>query len=121
LIFGLKIGSADECEKKVVEFFKMDLEIDEADRMLFTACHPLPGANPSSIVRFVKLSDKVLRSLGKLKGKGKRITVMTDLPSEAREKRKMSKTVAEGRKNGDAIRLRERGLNLWIEEKKGDG
>jgi hypothetical protein len=121
LIFGLKIGSADECEKKVVEFFKTDLEIDEADRMLFAACHPLPGANPSSIVRFVKLSDrdKVLRSLGKLKGKGKRITVMTDLPSEAREKRKMlSKTVAEGRKNGDAIRLRERGLNLWIEEKK---
>lgn len=120
LIFGLKHGN--DCEKTVIDFFRSDLEIEQADRMLLAACHPLPSQNRDScIVRFLRLKDKdtVLRSLSKLKGKGKKISVSTDLPKPLREKRSMlSKTVGEGRKRGESLRLRERGQNLWIEELK---
>jgi hypothetical protein len=120
LIFGLKPGK--DCEQTVIDFFKSDLEIADADRMLFAACHPIPSPNRDScIVRFLRLKDKdtVLRSLPKLRGKGKKISVVTDLPKPLREKRSMlSKTVGDGRKRGESLRLRERGQNVWIEELK---
>ena len=60
-----------------------------------------------------------MRSLPKLRGKGKKISVVTDLPKPLREKRSMlSKTVGDGRKRGESLRLRERGQNVWIEELK---
>jgi hypothetical protein len=124
LLFGLKPQAGEDVEKKVLTFFKTDLNIAEAESMMLAACHPLPanaGNSPAIIARFVRLRDRdlVLRSLKNLKGKNRGVTVMTDLPKEAREKRRMlSKCVSEARKRGEAIRLRERGINIWIEELK---
>lgn len=118
IVHGLETDGKD-CEEVVQAFFKRDLEI-EAAPFLLAACHPLPSPK-SAIVRFVRLRDKdlVLRSLVKLKGKNKNVSVRSDLPKELRILRsELAKNVATLRRSGEVVRLRERGKELWIEEKK---
>jgi hypothetical protein len=121
LFFGLKV-TADDCERQVKTFLKNELEIESADDMIMAACHPLPSPQGQAcIARFVRLPDKdlVLRSLPKLRGKNNKVSVSTDLPKEAREKRKvLSKQAATLRRNGEMVRVRERGCSVWLEEKK---
>lgn len=79
LIFGIEVSS-NNCEAKMEKFLKDDLELDQVP--MLAACHPLPHPqNAGAIIRFVKLGDRdrVLRALPKLKNKGKRISVVSDM------------------------------------------
>lgn len=120
LVFGLDITG--DCEGKVMSFFRSTLEIIEP--LLIAACHPIPGRdgqrNNACIVRFVKLKEKdlVLRACTKLKDKNMKISIMSDLPQEARVKRaELRKNAWNLRKNGLVVRVKERGMNVFIEEK----
>lgn len=120
LIFGLDMSG--HCEDKVVGLFRDVLEIKEP--MLLAACHPIPGRRDGGkdracIVRFVRLQDKdlVLKSCTKLKNT--KISIMTDLPQEARAKRaELRQNAWNLRKSGLFVRVKERGLNIYLEEKK---
>jgi hypothetical protein len=117
IIHGLDTAGKD-CEDAVQEFFKTDLKLDAAP-FLLAACHPLPSPK-TTIVRFVRLRDKdlVMRSLVNLRGK-KGLSVRSDLPKELRLVRSdLAKNVANLRKDGYIVRLKERGMQMWIEEKK---
>jgi hypothetical protein len=109
-----------DCEDAVQAFFKTEIKLDVAP-FLLAACHPL--LNPkgkTTIVRFVRLKDKnlVMRSLVNLRGK-KGLSVRTDLPKELRLVRsELAKNVANLHRASETVRLRERGMQLWIEEKK---
>jgi cell division protein ZapA (FtsZ GTPase activity inhibitor) len=120
LFFGLKT-TPTECEKQVKEFMTSDLEIADAESMLFQHCHPLPPGT-TVIVRFVQFKDRerVLRSLAKLKGKNKKVTVRTDLPKDMREKRRnLHQQMQELKKDTNKImRVAERGQTIRLEEKK---
>lgn len=126
LFFGLKFAP-NNCEEAVREFIAKDLEIgkEPAGAMFFQHCHPLSDSLGKSacIVRFVcfRDRDKVLKSLGKLKGKNSKVTVRTDLPKDFRNTRKqLLGELAEFRKKdpGRILRLSERGMVIRIEEKK---
>lgn len=123
LFFGLKTTHA-ECERQVKEFMTSDLEIADADSMLFQHCHPLPPGT-TVIVRFVQFKDRerVLRSLAKLRGKNKKITVRTDLPKEMREKRKTlyQQLQALRQDKTKVMRVAERGQTIRLEEKTKQG
>jgi hypothetical protein len=122
LIFGLnsKISSTEDCEEVVRTFFEKDLELGaEVSNMIFHNCHPL---KKGCIVRFVRFRDKerVLKSLGKLRGKNMKVSVRTDLPKDLREKRTqlLQKVFDLRRNNPDRVlRVAERGMNIQIEEK----
>jgi hypothetical protein len=72
------VGAAN-CESKIKQFFKDDLELNDVP--MLAACHPIPHPkNACAIVCFVKLSnkDEVLRALTKLKEK-RRVLMVADL------------------------------------------
>jgi hypothetical protein len=125
LFFGLKVNR-DDCETGVRAFLRDDLELgDEEKHMSFQHCHPLPPSNkgvPACIVRFVsfKHRERVLQSLGKLKGKNKRVSVRTDLPRVLREKRaKLQQQIGiMKQQNRDRIlRVAEKGQDVILQEK----
>lgn len=113
IVWGLG-ANYKNCEEKLRDFFKKDLEID--DEILLQNCHTLPENNV--IVRFVRFSDRerVLRSGRKLKGK--KISMKTDLPPKLRalrvEKHKQVKRMREDNRE-KMFRVVERGRSVFIE------
>jgi hypothetical protein len=87
LFFGLRYDGK-ECEAAIRMFIRDGQEIgDRGDRMLFAHCHPLPRSAltvSASTVHFMQLCDRdlVLKSLSKLRGKGSKVSVRTDLPKK---------------------------------------
>jgi hypothetical protein len=127
LFFGLNYEGNNECEAAIRKFIREDLEIgDRGDRMLFAHCHPLPRSAPNvsaSIVRFVQFCDRdlIMKSLSKLRGKGSKVSVRTDLPKKLRERRNaLQKELARIRREekNRTVRLLERGQEIRLEEKK---
>jgi arginine deiminase len=123
LFFGLP-DEMKPAETRVKEFLDRELQIDSAS-MVFQNCHPLPagrGTRPV-IARFLTFADrdKVLKSLPKLKGKNLKVTVMTDLPKELRQKRSELQRQMKAMKSADnarILRVAERGQSIRIEEKE---
>jgi hypothetical protein len=120
LIFGVEVSAAN-CEERINKLLKEDLGLQEVP--LLAACHPIPHPrNEASIIRFVRLKDKeaVQRALPKLRGK--KISVVSDLSLEGRELRKQKGAEARIlRGEGKIVRLRERGGDVFLEEKVGEG
>jgi hypothetical protein len=125
LFFGLP--DQIPAERAVKKFLKEDLGMAEADSILLQHCHPLPaGRNGTKpvIARFVCFADrdKVLRALPKLRGKGVKVSVSTDLPRRLRMKRaELLNEMRDMRKTDSSrvLRVVERGQEVRIEEKKG--
>lgn len=129
LFYGLKFQPTD-CEEKVRGFIRDDLELGEdvEKSMAFQHCHPLPasGTGTACIVRFVNFRDKdrIMRSLGKLKGKNCKVSVRSDLPKPQREKRKDLLLEMRNLRNEDRslhLRIAEKGLELHLEKKNSRG
>jgi uncharacterized protein YdiU (UPF0061 family) len=126
IFFGLE-DQGGNAEKAVRTFLRTSLEIESADNMAFNHVHPLPAGRqgpPPIIARFSRFPDRerVLRSLGKLRGKGNKVTVATDLPKPMREKRQamLEKVRAARQANPNKIvRLVERAQEIRVEEKVG--
>jgi hypothetical protein len=128
LFYGLKLEPAVDCEVQVRKFMERDLEMGNTTAIPFANIHPLPptAGGSACIVRFVAYKDKerILKSLGKLKGKNCGVTVRTDLPPIMRSKRKellqrMRELKTEDRSR--TLRVAERGQELFLEEKSGPG
>ena len=87
-------------------FFRTDLKVNDADHMLFANCHLLSqqqDGKGSCTVPFERIKDKevVLKSCYKLNNKGRKGSVMTDLPKELRERRNEPQDL---RKDGNIVR-----------------
>ena len=64
----------------------------------------------------------MLKSCVKLKNEDKRLVLKTDLTKDMRVKRsELQKVVGRMRREEKAMKVAERGKNLYIEEKKGVG
>lgn len=125
LFFGLP--TEGPAEVKVRRFLSKDLELPDADSILFHHCHPLPAGRDGKqpvIVRLVNFMDreKILRSLPKLKGKGVKVSVVTDLPKTLRVKRTELQSKMREMRRADStrfLRVIERGQDVRLEERKG--
>jgi hypothetical protein len=118
LIWGLSNTNSNNCEEKVRAFLTSELEIAGAAEIPFSACHPLQGN--TVIVRLARMSDRenILKETKRLRGKN--YSVKTDLPARLRILRNTLWKQATGmRKEGRVVRVRERGKDVIMEEKKG--
>lgn len=119
LIWGLSITNSNNCEEKVRAFLTSELEIVNVAEIPFAACHPLQGN--TVIVRLARMSDRenILKQTKRLRGKN--YSVKTDLPVRLRILRNTLWKQATGlRKEGRVVRVRERGKDVIMEEKKGN-
>jgi hypothetical protein len=125
IFFGLQEVNPQNAEEKVRKFISRELEIDNTTTtMPFQNCHPLParGRGQPVIVRFCCFQDKekIQKNLPKLRGKNIKVTVMSDLPRQLREKRRAlwERVKAVRAQNpGKIVRIAERGQEIRVEEK----
>jgi hypothetical protein len=118
LIWGINNTNAQNCEEKVRSFLSSELEIADAADIPFSACHPLQGN--TVIVRLARMQDRerILKKTKLLSGKN--FSVKTDLPARLRMLRNsLWKQAAGMKKDGRIVRVRERGRDVVLEERRG--